>query len=358
MKTFGFAGTAKNTGKTTTALAVLEQSRLSGYKNAITSIGYDGESLDHITGLPKPRYELLPGELIATASECLQASPARCKVLVETGIETVLGPIIIAEVQEAGLVLLAGPNRESDLRLVLAEYAARGAQFTIVDGALNRIVPLTCTDGLILSTGAAFNQDAKQVAAHAAAVERVFRLPQADGTSPDGAITIRYPDGNTIEFPGGSLINVSDIPSLKQALAVPCTDLSIPGACQPDLLADLMPPLPAGTNIHLGSPLKMIASGNALLWSQVLDLADQNDISIDVLQTLPLLLVTANPFFPQYLQKNGSYQPAFINHGWLLKELNKSVQFTPVFDILQSQKGTMKAWFHQHISQNRSEQYA
>ncbi len=221
MKTFGFAGTAKNTGKTTTALAVLEQSRLSGNKNAITSIGYDGESLDHITGLPKPRYQLLPGELIATSRECLEASPARCKVLVETGIDTVLGAILIAEVQQAGLVLLAGPNRESDLRLVLKEFAALGAEFTIVDGALNRIVPLICADGLVLATGAAFNQDAQQIAIHAAAVERIFHLPQSAAKAPDSVILIQYADGSTCTLPGGSLINASNVPPLLPFLTEP-----------------------------------------------------------------------------------------------------------------------------------------
>ena len=358
MKTIGFAGTAKNTGKTTSALAILEQSRLSGYKNALTSIGFDGESLDHITGLPKPRYQLLPGELIATARECLQASPARCEVLAETDIETILGPVIIAEVKEAGLVLLAGPNRESDLRLVLGKFASYSAQFTIADGALNRIVPLICTDGLVIATGAAFNQDAHQIAIHAAAIERIFHLPQAVIEAPDGVITIQYADGSTRTLPGGSLINASNLPALLPFLTEKCTDLSIPGACRPDLLTDLIPSLPAGTKIHLGSPLKMLASGDALCWSQVLDRIKHKNLPINVMQTLPLLLFTVNPFYPQYLQKNGSYQSGFIDRLRLLEEMHRMVQFTPVFDILQSQNSTIDAWFHQHIFQQGSEQYA
>ena len=277
MKTLGFAGTAKNTGKTTTALAVLEQSRQVGNRNALTSIGYDGESLDHITGLPKPRYEMLPGELIATARECLEASPARCRILVETGIETILGTILIAEVQKSGLVLLAGPNRESDLRLVLKQFATLGAQFTIVDGAFNRIVPLICTDGLILSTGAAFKQETTHIATHAAAIEQIFRLPQAETTAPDGVITIHYKDGTTNTIPGGSLISSGTLNQLEILLKEPCTHIIIPGACQPDLLAELIPftpAIPTRTKIHLGSPLKMIASGDALLWTYVLALAN------------------------------------------------------------------------------------
>jgi hypothetical protein len=46
LKTVGFAGTAKNTGKTTTTLAVLEQVRTARIHTALTSIGYDGENQD------------------------------------------------------------------------------------------------------------------------------------------------------------------------------------------------------------------------------------------------------------------------------------------------------------------------
>ena len=351
MKIFGFAGTAKNTGKTTTALAVLEQSRLAGFKNAITSIGYDGESLDHITGLPKPRYQLLPGELIATARECLEDSPARCKVLLETNIETVLGTILIAEVQEAGLVLLAGPNRESDLRFVLQEFATLGVEFAIVDGALNRIVPLICTDGLIFSTGAAFKQKAAQIAVHAAAIECIFRLPQAETTLSRGEIVIRYKNGTTNTLPGGSLISSDTIKQLGSLLTKSCTDITIPGACQPKLLAEIIPAIPDGTNIHLGSPLKMIASGDALFWTHILSLANGKNIIIDMLETLPLLLFTINPFYTQYLQKNGIYQAAYIDAKHLLEIMRENVHHTPVFDTMQPIESTIKSWFELNFPQ-------
>jgi len=350
MKSFGFAGTAKNTGKTTTALAVLDHSRQAGLRCALTSIGYDGESLDHVTGLPKPRYELQPGELIATARECLEASPASCKVLAETSVETVLGSILIAEVVAPGLVLLAGPNRESDLRLILNEFSSLGAQLTIVDGALNRMVPLICTDGLFLSTGAAYNQDAAQIAVHAASLEQIFRLPRAKGSAPDGEIAFQYKAGKEHILPGGSLISDDTLDRISALPMETCTEIVIPGACQPELLAKLIPVLPDGVLIHLGSPLKMIASGNPLLWTHILALANGKNIIIDVLQTLPLLFFTVNPFYPQYSQKNGTYQPAYIDANRLLKKMQENVHFTPIFDIMQPTQGTIKSWFELNIS--------
>ncbi|NTU75981.1 MAG: hypothetical protein HGA86_07660, partial [Anaerolineaceae bacterium] len=91
MRIIGFAGTAKNTGKTTAALTLLELARTAGLTPALTSIGFDGESLDHVTGLPKPRYLLHPGDLLATAETCLAHSSARFEVLQETDIHTILG---------------------------------------------------------------------------------------------------------------------------------------------------------------------------------------------------------------------------------------------------------------------------
>ncbi|MBU4562316.1 hypothetical protein KKB17_02785, partial [bacterium] len=54
-KVLGILGTAKNTGKTTTTSALLEIANNKNLSVGITSIGYDGEDIDNITGLPKPR---------------------------------------------------------------------------------------------------------------------------------------------------------------------------------------------------------------------------------------------------------------------------------------------------------------
>jgi len=51
----GIAGTAKNTGKTTTTSAILDELYNMEIPIGLTSIGYDGEEIDNITRLPKPR---------------------------------------------------------------------------------------------------------------------------------------------------------------------------------------------------------------------------------------------------------------------------------------------------------------
>ena len=49
-KAIGILGTAKNTGKTTTFNFLLEWSNLKSIRVGLTSIGYDGEDIDNITG--------------------------------------------------------------------------------------------------------------------------------------------------------------------------------------------------------------------------------------------------------------------------------------------------------------------
>lgn len=109
MHTIGFAGTAKNTGKTTAALQVLDRAAEAGLCLAVTSIGYDGEQRDHVTGLPKPRYALPAGTLLATAEQTLPVC-GRLEILETSPIRTILGQVVIARMTEPGPAALAGPN--------------------------------------------------------------------------------------------------------------------------------------------------------------------------------------------------------------------------------------------------------
>jgi hypothetical protein len=68
-------GLAKNVGKTTTTNHLLE-TLLGGelYRAeelALTSLGLDGEAIDALTGLPKPRYVPQAGLIVATTADLL-----------------------------------------------------------------------------------------------------------------------------------------------------------------------------------------------------------------------------------------------------------------------------------------------
>ena len=76
----GIAGTAKNTGKTTTTSFIMAEVKKNEKLNlGLTSIGYDGEDIDNVTGLPKPKIEVWPGVLVAVAEKCLKVSTAEVR---------------------------------------------------------------------------------------------------------------------------------------------------------------------------------------------------------------------------------------------------------------------------------------
>ncbi|HZW04217.1 MAG TPA: hypothetical protein VFF68_09840, partial [Anaerolineaceae bacterium] len=240
MRTIGFAGTAKNTGKTTTASAVLQAAHGAGRIVALTSIGYDGEAVDTVTGLPKPRYFLPAGVLVATTDRCLAAGSAGCEILAGTGITTILGEIRLARVTQPGLVLLAGPNRRADLERVLAALAASGAALTLVDGALNRLVPLSAAGGLVLSTGAALHVAPCQVAAHAAGLVQIFSLPVVGRSAETESIRWTALDGRSGSAAAGSLIGAESCQAVSERLPAAVQQLTIPGACDPAWLERLL----------------------------------------------------------------------------------------------------------------------
>src|SRR5881397_2066455 len=68
-------GLSKNVGKTTTTNHLLEtllhHNLYHAGELAITSLGLDGEAIDALTGLPKPRYAPEAGMLVATTATLL-----------------------------------------------------------------------------------------------------------------------------------------------------------------------------------------------------------------------------------------------------------------------------------------------
>lgn len=323
MRTLGFAGTAKNTGKTTTALRVLAESRRAGLLPALTSIGYDGENVDTITGLPKPRYWLEPGALVATAAGCLKTG-APCEVLATTAIDTILGRVVIARVSRPGFVLLAGPNRRGDLETVLDAFTRLGADLALLDGALNRLTPLAAAGGLILSSGAAFDERIEVVAQHAAALAGMFRLPVA----PPGEDTL----------PGGSLLSGQALRQLLNALPAQPGRIQLGGACDPRLALELLRAEPArlmGVQWVFGSPLKLIAAGDPRTWQTVFAQITALGGSAAYLETTPLCCLTVNPFFPRYDARSGSYQADEVDKIALLAAVRAAVPGAPVVDIRQ-----------------------
>jgi hypothetical protein len=338
MRILGFAGTAKNTGKTTTALQILDLSRQAGLQNALTSIGYDGENLDHVTGLPKPRYLLSPGDLMATADSCLQLGTAAYKIIETTPIRTILGQIVIARVTRAGYGVLAGPNRSTDLLRVYEIFSRLQSDLVIADGALNRLVPLISTDGLVLSTGAALDERIPVVADHAAMLVELMHSPLWKGPAQSThAISLGWDHHDTIHLSVGSLLTAEIVLEAVHFSPRSPQRLSIPGACGPKLLIQLLanPKFNELNQIILADPLKAIASGTPQSWMEVKQELERRQGQLFVERLVPVHLLTVNPFFPRFYANSWQYEAGEVDKIELLSAVRQKVQSIPVVDIRQ-----------------------
>lgn len=179
-------GLAKNVGKTTTTshlvATLLEDHLYEAQELALTSFGLDGERLDALTGLPKPRYRPQAGQLFATAASLLAQAEreGRFQRLALLPGRTQLGPVVIARVLEPGYVVIAGPTLLRDLRQALDKLQFFGAHLTLIDGAINRLGSASpgLTDACILCTGASAAPSAELVAKRTAEIVQRLSTPQ------------------------------------------------------------------------------------------------------------------------------------------------------------------------------------
>lgn len=338
----GIAGTAKNTGKTTTTAAILSVLRQRGIQFFLTSIGFDGEDLDNVTGLPKPKVAVEPGDIVATADRCLTLGTARFDRIADTGIQTALGPIQLLRVTAAGLIVIAGPNKSSEVRRLLRLFRTLGPGFSLFDGALSRIAPLVETDGLVLATGAAFSSDIPNLAVETNRIEQILQLPYLSGSSnlflaPPKTICVFDCD----EQPGtswscASLLCPQTASDMASCIGAGET-LVIPGIIGEEALDRLtchwLERRQSGRLIF-ADPVKLLVAGKASKFCEQLDRLQLAGIQVGVLKRLPLLAVTINPFYPQYRIENQTYHPAYVDFHRLQVTIRSHVE-TPVYNVVQ-----------------------
>jgi len=176
----GFLGTWKNTGKTTALAATMAVLAERNMSVALTSIGYDGELQDTITGLPKPKIVPVESTLVATTESCARVSPARLVRIATTDVNTPLGKVALFRVARPGKVAVAGPNNRRDLSSVLSAIRDQRPDMTLVDGALSRAYPLAEVDAVVLCTGAARLRDTDMLEREAEAICCILHI----GTPP------------------------------------------------------------------------------------------------------------------------------------------------------------------------------
>lgn len=339
----GIAGTAKNTGKTTVTAALIQELRTRGTGFYLTSIGYDGEDLDNVTGLPKPRLRVEPGDVVATAEKCLAASTAGLDKIESTDIETPLGRIYIARVTKGGLVVTAGPNKSAEVRELAAMLSRLGPGVTIFDGALNRIAPLAETDGFILATGASRTVNIPRLAQETGAIWKLSALasvPRAMEMADRrlSRVTMLNADLDIIkEWPTASLLAEKDLEPILSEPMAKYGYLYVPGIVSEKVLQALAGRLacqPRQFILAFADPMKLMISGSPLGYYELIEAVERTGAVIGVVKRVPLLAVTINPFYPEYRVESKAYKPAFVDFTRMQVAVRGSVQ-VPVYNVVK-----------------------
>lgn len=320
MQVLGIAGTAKNTGKTTTTVAIINQ--WSNYHClAVTSIGYDGESKDNVTGLPKPRLNVPAGALVVTAQGCLEAGSARLESLEMTDIATPLGTLVICRVRTAGLVVLAGPNNYSALKFIITRLQRYDIHLLLVDGALGRLAPMAATQGLVLATGAARTRNLDRLAQETAALAFLFSLEKMT----DIALPVLQLSSMLVKEQG--------VKAAQEAHNYEAVEFS--GVVDLEPLRVFIERLaPTRPDLILQDPIKLMLSQDLVETAELLSMYQKAGGRVLVRDTLPLKVITVNPFFPDFDANSFQYTSGSLDALELHDAIASSVS-VPVVDVVR-----------------------
>lgn len=176
-------GMAKNTGKTTVLNRILSEE--TNKIRAVTSIGYDGESSDQVTGTEKPEIYVKKNTLIATADGLLNRCDFTKELLAYTGFNSPMGEVIIVKALSDGYAQIAGPSTRSQMEETVKQLKNFGAEQILIDGALSRksTAAVAFSDACILATGAAFFHNIDLIVEETAHFAKLLTLPEYPGIS-------------------------------------------------------------------------------------------------------------------------------------------------------------------------------
>jgi len=330
----GIAGTAKNTGKTTTLSALLEEGRRRGVLPGLTGIGYDGEERDTVTNLPKPRLQVYPGMIVTTSERCLDVSTARGEILSRTGFRTPLGEVLILRITRAGLLVVAGPNKSAELSVVCASMENAGAGVVFVDGSLNRIAPFSIAHAVVFASGAARSTEPQVVRREILGIETIFSFGK--GTTEyfcRRGIRMRGKDV-TVHLAGGSMHGAVEIAEAAAKRPEGIFSVEIPGVLTEEGFQELARSAREGRlrgDLILDDPIKVLLGGDPSRMAGHLQACSSAGLRPLYRARPSLCGFTVNPSYPAF---DGTiYTPARVEAGAYVGGVREGVSVR-VFDIV------------------------
>jgi len=298
----------------------------------VASSGRDGEKLDAVTRLPKPRIEVQRGALVATAEKLAMSASASLEPLIKTEHVTVLGRLIIYRVNSPGAMEIASGNKASVVKSITNLMRHLGAELIVIDGAAGRRFSSapSLADTTILSTGAVVASTLEGIALRTARAVEILTSPEWSDpyrqrfhveslTSQDVMIISSGAMGKHVEELKVKSVLVSTSEIIRQ-LPGPGSTIILGGALPGNLLRDL-------------AANRMADSSTVVVHDATRILATHRDISlfrsrggrIRVFHKIHLRAITTNPVAP-----DGRMFDAEI----LLDAVAKAVRHIPVIDVI------------------------
>lgn len=295
-------GLSKNAGKTVTLNQLIRAAAGRGVALGLLSTGRDGEAVDAVTELPKPRIWAPAGAWVATARGALAGGSARVAVVRETPHPTPFGPLIIGQVTEPGELLLIGPGSATRIGALLADLEAAGAALCLVDGSFDRRASAApaVTGRAVLAAGAAYSSSMEETVAQVRHLLELFDLPRApegalERLCADGAaapVRLLPREGPPLTVPVVSALADPEAVADAAAAAPPGSLLALTGALTDRLLLSLLGRRLGQVGLLLPDPTHLLVSRSA--WRRWRNQGGQAWVE----RPVRLLAVTANPHSP------------------------------------------------------------
>lgn len=333
--TLSVVGMAKNAGKTVTLNKLIEEAAEANIRLGITSTGRDGERVDLVTATEKPTIYITEGTLVATARDTLLASEVKLEILEVTNFSTSLGQVVIAKALNSGLVEIAGPSTNNQIKKAAEIMKYFGAELVLVDGAINRrsAAAPSITEATILATGAVLSRNISKVIEDTLHQVRLFNLPLtadndiamlARGIIEERAFAVIDGDGHITYIDISTSLNAGI--TIGDAVKENSKYVIISGSLTKKTLEDIIAVSPYYKSITI-----IIKDGtrvflNAKDWSHFI----KRGIKVEVLDKINILAVTLNPISP------GSYS---FNPREFNEKMKEALRPIPVVDVVMEEIG-------------------
>lgn len=317
-------GLAKNAGKTVTLNSIIRQAAEEAVVLGLSSIGYDGEKIDLLSRLAKPRIAVREGTMLTTAANTIERATAGLEIVAATNFITALGEVLLVRARDAGNVEIAGPDSLAEMRECINIMSNYGCELVLIDGALDRIgsAAPTITEATIIATGAVAGTNMRKILTRTLHVLSLFGLPvqpsESDYSSPEGLRVASQHGLQELPFKsalGHATAVVENLPQKQGPF-----QLFLPGALTDSLVSELnhKPKLCRDTTLVVPDPTHIFCTPE--VWQKFLGLGGR----ATVLRPVKVLAVTLNPTAPT----GKSYSPREF-----AAQISAALDPLPVYDL-------------------------